>query len=453
MNWMPYDTWIVIIGALCAGSCALLGNFLVLRRLSMMGDAISHAVLPGLAMAFMLTGSRSSLIMFIGAAIVGVLTAVFTEWIRHLGKVEESAAMGVVFTALFALGLLLIRQAADHVDLDPGCVLYGAIEFTPFDTIRVGGWALPRAAVVLSAVFLLNLGVVILFYKELKISAFDPGLATALGINARAMHYLLMTLVAITTVAAFESVGSILVVAMLIVPGATAYLLTDRLSAMLVISLVIAGLTSVLGHLGAITIPPLFGYADTSSTGSMATVIGILFLLALLVAPRHGVFGKALRRLRLSLQIAREDVLSLLWRLEESNYRNPDLSLGKLLQEVFGIGPVISRLALASLRREGLIASDGQVYRLTQESRDRARHLVRTHRLWETYLAKYLNLPADHVHAPADRVEHYTTDRMVEDLTAELSEHRADPHGHPIPREDEGCRGFDRGRTRHCPDA
>jgi manganese/zinc/iron transport system permease protein len=345
--------------------------------------------------------------------------------------------MGVVFTALFALGLLLIRQTADHVDLDPGCVLYGAIEFTPFDTITVAGWVVPRAAAVLSAVLLLDVVCVILFYKELKISSFDPNLATALGINARFMHYLLMTLVAVTTVAAFESVGSILVVAMLIVPGATAHLLTDRLSSMLGVSLVIAALTAVLGHIGAIAVPSWFGHDATSSTGSMAVVTGLLFLLTMLVAPRHGVVSKLARRVRLSLQIAREDVLSLLWRLEESNYRNPHLSLRKLLHDVFGIGPVISRLALVSLERRGLIDQDERGYRLTDKSRDSARQLVRTHRLWETYLAKYLNMPADHVHAPADRVEHYISEPMAEELTLELREHRADPHGHPIPR-DEG---------------
>lgn len=435
MNWMPYDTWIVVTGALCAGSCALLGNFLVLRRMSMMGDAISHAVLPGLAIAFLLTGSRASLGMFIGAAVVGVLTALFTEWIRHLGKVEESAAMGVVFTALFALGLLLIRQAADQIDLDPGCVLYGAIELTPYDTISLLGWKVPRAAAVLSGVLLLNVICVLLFYKELKISSFDPSLATTLGINARAMHYLLMTLVAVTTVAAFESVGSILVVAMLIVPGATAHLLTDRLPSMLLVSLVIAGMTSVLGHTAAITVPPLFGFADTSSTGSMAVATGLLFVVTMLVAPRHGILSKLLRRVQLSLQIAREDVLSLLWRLEESDYRNPELSLRKLLHDVFGVGPVTSRLALLSLERNGMIAQDERGYHLTETSRDNARQLVRSHRLWETYLAKYLNLPPDHVHAPADRVEHYISDRMAEELRVELHEHEADPHGHPIPRE------------------
>src|SRR5688572_31547560 len=206
-NW-HLDGWIVAAGILCAMSCALLGNFLVLRRMSMMGDAISHAVLPGLAIAFLVTHSRESLPMFIGAAIVGVLTALFTQWINRFGRVEESASMGVVFTSLFAIGLILIVRAADHVDLDPGCVLYGEIVTVPFDNrVNVLGLGVPHVVVRLSVILAINLFVVVVFYKELKISSFDPELATTLGINATVMHYLLMTLVAVTTVSAFESVG------------------------------------------------------------------------------------------------------------------------------------------------------------------------------------------------------------------------------------------------------
>ena len=218
MEWYSIDTWIVVVGILAAVACALLGNFLVLRKMSMMGDAISHAVLPGLAIAFLITGARSSLTMFIGAAVVGILTAIFTQWVSRFGKVDEGASMGIVFTTLFALGLLLIVQAADHVDLDASCVLYGAIELTPLDVVwrpQLFGYNLdvPRAALVLAPVCVVNLLFVILFFKELRISSFDSELATTMGIHANVMHYLLMTLVAITTVAAFEAVGSIIVIA------------------------------------------------------------------------------------------------------------------------------------------------------------------------------------------------------------------------------------------------
>src|SRR5688572_11659210 len=182
MNWTSLDTWIVVTGGLTSLACALLGNFLVLRRMSMMGDAISHAVLPGLAAAFLLSGSRSSMTMFVGAAVVGVLTALFTQWISHFGKVEESASMGVVFTGLFAVGLIMIVRAADAVDLDPGCVLYGAIEMVPLDVRSVFGVQVPRAVVTLAIVCAANFLFVLLFYKELKLSSFDPELATTLGV-------------------------------------------------------------------------------------------------------------------------------------------------------------------------------------------------------------------------------------------------------------------------------
>jgi manganese/zinc/iron transport system permease protein len=297
MTWLALDTWIVIVGALCAAACALPGCFLVLRRMSMMGDAISHAVLPGLAIGFLLTGSRASMTMFIGAAVVGVLTAVFTQWISQFGRVDRGAAMGIVFTTLFALGLLLIVQAADHVDLDPGCVLYGAIELTPLDVLFSLNFSgalieVPRAAVVVGVVLLVNVLLIVALFKELNISSFDASLATTLGINATAMHYLLMAMVAVTTVASFEAVGSIIVIAMLIVPAATAFLLTERLAVMLAISVVVAVLAAVSGHLGALLLPPLVGFEATTTSGMMSVAAGLLFGLAWLFSPRQGILRR-----------------------------------------------------------------------------------------------------------------------------------------------------------------
>lgn len=469
------DGWIVAAGALCAMSCALIGCFLVLRKMSMMGDAISHAVLPGLAVAFLVTGSRDSLPMFIGAAVVGVLTALFTQWINRFGKVEESASMGVVFTALFAIGLILIVRAARHVDLDPGCVLYGAIELVPLDVRPVAGFMVPRAVVTLACVFLLDLLFVIAFYKELKISSFDPELATTLGINATLMHYLLMTLTAVTTVAAFESVGSILVVAMLIVPAAAAYLLTDRLSLMIALSLLLAAASAALGHVAAITVPTWFGFPDTSTAGMMAVVAGAIFTLALLLAPRHGAISKIAHRAMLSLRIVREDMLGLMYRLEElgsgaargapagagagasgagpsgagpsvaggsgagaggsvaSGGGEPYTAAAGLLREGKGIGRVTATVAIRDLLRRGQVQRSAGGYRLTPAGRDAARRLVRSHRLWEGFLQKHLNLPADHVHAPAGRLEHVTSAAMVEELDQRMDRPQLDPQGKPIP--------------------
>lgn len=438
-NW-SLDGWIVAAGVLCAMACALLGNFLVLRRMSMMGDAISHAVLPGLAIAFLVTGTRDSTPMFIGAAIVGVLTALFTQWINRFGRVEESASMGVVFTALFAVGLILIVRAADKVDLDPGCVLYGAIEMVPLDPSAVslpaaifGHAPIPRVVVTLAGVFAIDALFVLLFYKELKISSFDPELATTLGVNATFMHYLLMTTVAVTTVASFEAVGSVLVVAMLIVPPAAAHLLTDRLRSMILVSLVIAFCAAVGGHLLATTVPSLLKLPDTNTAGMMAVAAGGLFTIALLASPRHGVISKLAHRAILSLQIAREDMLGLMYRLEEISAAEPYSAAATMLREGKGVGRVTAALAVRGLlwRNQAFRADGG--YRLTDTGRNAARQLVRSHRLWEGYLQKHLNLPADHLHVPAGRLEHVTDDAMREELADKMDRPATDPQGKAIP--------------------
>ncbi len=300
MTWLVLDTWIVVIGSLCAVACAVPGAFLVLRGQSMMGDAISHAVLPGLAVAYLLTGDRSSLPMFIGAAAVGVLTAVFSQLVSSFGRVDRGAALGVVFTTLFALGLLLIVRAADHVDLDPGCVLYGAIEWTPTDLVD-WWWApawmqrLPRAAVVLAVVAAMNLAVTVLLFKEMRIASFDPALARTVGIPAGVLHYVLMTLVAVTTVASFEAVGSIIVIALLIVPGATAQLLSDRLATVLVIAVAVGVASVGLGHVGAVLLDEQAGRSVVTS-GAIATALGAVFTLAWVLGPRHGLLGQYLAK-------------------------------------------------------------------------------------------------------------------------------------------------------------
>lgn len=294
MNWTALDSWIVLAGVLCAVSCALLGNYLVLRRMSMMGDAISHAVLPGLAAAFLLSGSRASWAMFAGAVIVGVLTALCTQGLSRYGRVDEGASMGVVFTLLFAIGLIMIVRGASSVDLDPNCVLYGAIELTPLDRYRWAGIELPRAVWGLGGVALLNAGFVALFYKELLLTSFDEALAGTMGFRPVLMHYALMTLVAVTAVAAFESVGSILVIAMLIVPGATGLLLTRTLKGLIICSLVVAIVSAVGGHIAAITVPRWWGFEDTTTAGMMAVVAGLCFGFAFLFAPGSGVMMRRL---------------------------------------------------------------------------------------------------------------------------------------------------------------
>ncbi|MBI2343413.1 MAG: metal ABC transporter permease [Deltaproteobacteria bacterium] len=283
---------IIGTGGLVAASCGLLGSFLILRRMSMLGDAISHAVLPGIALAFLLTQSRHPIPMLFGASTLGLVTAFCTEFLHRTGRLASDAAIGVTFTWLFAVGVIVISLFAGQIDLDQECVLYGEIAYVPWDTWIVGGRSLgPRALWIMGGVFCCDLAFVFLCYKELKVTTFDPDLARTLGISTRTFHYLLMGAVSMTTVAAFELVGAILVVAMLIAPGATAYLLTDRLGWLLLWSVAI-GILSAAGGYG------LAMMIDASIAGAMATVAGGFFVLALLGAPHHGIISRHLARRR-----------------------------------------------------------------------------------------------------------------------------------------------------------
>jgi manganese/zinc/iron transport system permease protein len=284
--------WIALMGFLVAAACGLIGNYLILRRMALVGDAISHSVLPGLAIAFLLAGSRGTLTMFLGALVAAVATTLIIEVIHKKTRVKQDAAIGIAFSSLFALGVLLISLFADKVDLDQDCVLYGEIALVPLEPMATlgGGTLGPPSVVRMAVVAVVVLALIALFYKELLVSSFDPGLAATLGINATVVHYTLMSMLSVVVVSAFEAVGAILVIAMLILPGATASLLTHRLPRVLGLSVLHAALSSVLGvHLAV--------WLDCSVAGAMVVMGTVLFTLAWVFAPEQGQIAR-LRRHR-----------------------------------------------------------------------------------------------------------------------------------------------------------
>ncbi len=420
------DLWVIAVGAMTNTACALVGCYLVLRRMSLLGDAISHAVLPGLVVAFVFSGSLSVVPMFVGALLVGLLTAALTQTLHRQVGVPEDASMGVVFTSLFALGVILIKRYAHRVDLDPDCVLYGLLEFVGFNLIQIGPYEFPRAMLSVGLVLALNTAVIAIFWKELLISSFDPALATTMGFRAGLVHYVLMALVALTTVASFEQVGSILVIAMLIVPGAAAHLLTDRLSRMLGIATGIAIGAAVIGQAAAV-------WLNTNTAGTMAALAGIAYLAAALGSPRYGILAVLARNFASSIRVVREDLLAMLYRLEELNIERA-MGWPEAARAVGG--GLLPRLALFSLKRRGDIRRDGAVLRLTDSGRSQAKLLVRSHRLWEAYLVQRLGLPPDHVHEPATRMEHYIDRGFQEKLADAVAQSPLDPHGRDIPQSD-----------------
>ncbi len=266
--------WIISTGTMIAIACGLLGCYLILRKMAMVGDAISHAVLPGIVLAFLISGSRSTLPMLIGAAALGVLTTVLIEIFYKKARLQMDASIGITFTWLFAIGIILISLFAGQVDLDQDCVLYGEIAYIPLDLwITNNGYNLgPTAMWICGGLLVFIIGFILIGYKGLLMTTFNEDYAKAIGIQVALWHYSLMGSVSLTTVLSFESVGAILVVAFLIVPPATAYLLTTKLKQMLWLTALFGFLSAFLGYYLAV-------YINGSIAAAMATVAGALFFL------------------------------------------------------------------------------------------------------------------------------------------------------------------------------
>lgn len=425
-HMLSIDAPAMLTGMLAAMLCGLLGNFLLLRRQSLMGDAIAHSVLPGLVVGFLISGTRATMPMLIGAGIAGAIAAVLSDVVKRVTRLESGAVMGVIFSTMFAIGVVLIERVGRDVDLDPDCVLSGQLErvfwFAPRSWAELASWGtltqLPRELVTLAIAMLLASSLVLAFFKELKIVSFDPALARALGIPAGTISLGLMLAVAAAVVVSFEAVGSILVVGMLICPPATARLLTDRLATQIWLSVLTAAVAGLIGYLLAAHAPRLVpGLPTLSAAGMISVVSGVLLVVGMLLAPRHGVIARRVRQRRLAATIAREDLLADLLRAEERGR---------------GASPSghISRDALRSALQRGEVREENGHIVLTDLGRRQAINILRSHRLWESWLVDHAGLRPDHVHDRATDLEHMTDDRLREQLGPGG---RSDPHGRPIP--------------------
>jgi len=281
---------IVVVAGLVGTACGLLGPFLVLRRIALLSDAVSHAVLPGIVAVWLVAQTRAPLPVVVGAALFAVLCVLGIDALRSTGLVASDAAIALVFPALFSLGVLGVTQFADGVHLDLDSTIYGEIAFVPFDSIALGGGVgVARAAVTLAVVVALNLALVTLLWKELKATTFDPAFGATVRLRPALLSRLLLVAVAVTAVSAFEAVGAILVVTLLIVPAATAYVLTDRL-------VVMVALAVAVGWVGAVGGYGLAVRFDSSIAGAMGLVCTTCFVAALLLSPSHGLLARRLRR-------------------------------------------------------------------------------------------------------------------------------------------------------------
>ncbi len=289
---------IQIIASLVAVACAIPGTFLVLRRMAMISDAISHSILPGLVIGFFITQDLNSPLLILLAALTGVITVILVERIQKTGLVKEDTAIGLVFPALFSIGVILIAQNADDVHLDIDAVLLGELAFAPFDRLSIGGTDIgPKSMWVIGTILLITIGLLIAFFKELKLSTFDAGLSASLGFSPVVIHYGLMTVTSVTTVGAFDAVGAILVVALMIAPAACGYLLTTNLKKLLALSVFFGILSAISGYWFA-------HWLDASIAGSITTMLGFIFLIVYLFAPDKGLIAVIYREKQQRIEVS-----------------------------------------------------------------------------------------------------------------------------------------------------
>ncbi len=355
---------IQLIAIIVGVACALPGVFLVLRRMAMMSDAISHTVLLGIVLGFFAIGSLESPLLVLAAAAVGVLTVSLVELLIRTRLVRQDAAIGLVFPALFSVAVILISRFARGVHLDVDAVLLGELAFAPLDRVFVANFDLPRSLVVMGVILLLNVAFIALFYKELKLTTFDAGLAVALGFSPALVHYGLMIMVSVTAVGAFDAVGSILVVALMIAPPAAAYLLTDRLSRMLLYSAALAAAGAVGGFWLAVAL-------DASVAGAIAAMLGVLFLGVFLLAPGRGLFAQARRRGRQRWEFAQTALTIHLLNHQDTPEMARECRVDHLHYHLRW-EPAFATTVVGQAERAGLIQRSNGDLRLTADGRERA---------------------------------------------------------------------------------
>jgi manganese/zinc/iron transport system permease protein len=416
--WSPDELaifWPILVqGALVSVTLALIGCFLVVRGMSLLGDALSHAVLPGIVIGFLIGNSLSSPWILIGASAMGLAAAALVQAVQEHSRVKEDASLGIVFTTLFAAGVVMINQFASGTDLDPGCVLYGNIEYL----IRDEPWPKIVPMMVIAGLVIVGL---LVFYRRLLLCTFDPGLAISVGVSAAATHYAMMATLSVAVVASFESVGAILAVALLVMPGATARLWSDRMPIMLLLAAGHAILSTVAGYWISNSFGPLRAFEGTSTAGAICSAGFAIFLGSWLFGPR-GIVHAARARVTLRRTIAVENVLKT---IDELGARAGvagavPVPASSVVRELH-----VGRRAFDRALRRGIdsgwVRGDADNLFLTTTGAERSSRLRRAHDLWEQYLRDQVGLAADHVHDAADWIEHHLHDEEIATIDETLS--------------------------------
>ena len=415
----------VLWGAVLLGvACGVLGSFVVLRRQSLLGDAIGHAVLPGVVAGFLLAGNKSMPALMIGALAAGLLAAGMIALLQRTTILKSSECMGVVFTGFYAIGIMLVKrlqntQASGQSGLER--FLFGQIVGISFDDLLLMGGIAAAA-----------LACVIAFWRTLAVSSFDADFAAAAGTPAVRVEILLTVLLTVAIVIGIQAVGVVLVAAMLVTPAATAYLLTDRLHRMVLLGALFGALSGVIGI--ALSILLARPGRDMPTGATIVLAAGTIFAVAITFAPTYGVVPRLARLVRKRRQTAAENLLRTMYlMLERRGGDDRRFGVDDIAAVRHELRGQIRRMAREAARRGWIESDSADPLILTDTGLAEARRVVRNHRLWELFLTQEAKLAADHVHSDAEYIEHVLPRDVVEKLERMLHHTGHDPHGRPIP--------------------
>ncbi len=356
---MSIELWTLIIAVVTSLVCALCGTLLLVNRQSMVSEGLSHAVLPGLVIAFIVFRDYQSPWLILSAAASGMVMVWVTQWLKRTGLVDPDAGLGLVFAAMFSIGILIVKRGLGNVHFHADCIIDGNLALAPIETLQIAGVELgPRAWIVMLAMLAVVAGFIALCFKELKLTLFDPSLAARFGMKPALLQFLSLSVISLTTVAAFKLAGSILIVALMIAPPAAAYLLTNKLHRLLLVSCVVATVSAICGCLLATRL------LETEPTGPIAACAGIVFLIVLAFAPKRGLIAGLLEHRRQTAATKAVLVLDLI-----DGHDSPT-SEARLAEIVSWTEPELARV-LTQLRHDELIAASGAGYELTARGRAR----------------------------------------------------------------------------------
>jgi ABC-type Mn2+/Zn2+ transport system permease subunit/Mn-dependent DtxR family transcriptional regulator len=411
-----------LLGSILLGiTCGVLGSFLVVRRLALVGDALSHAVLPGVTLGFLWNMTKDPAAIFIGAVISGLLGTFLVGCITRTTKIKEDAALGIVLASFFAVGLCLMSLIQHLPTGNKSGIekfLFGQAAAISADDLRF-----------MAIVTVITLGLVAALYKELLTSSFDPGFAASLGLPTKLLHHVLMFLLSAAVVVALQAVGVVLVSAMLITPAAAAFLLTDRMHRMVLLAAVF-GLSA--GVMGA-----FFSFLGNNLVTGPLMVLGAstVFAGAYFFGPRHGVIARWWRQYSRAARIQRENTLKAIYHvLERGEFTEEGVGVQSLAEHRRETLPEVEQQVRTLLHHDlATLNVLGDTVYLTPLGWQRASEIVRNHRLWELYLTNAAEIAPDHVHEDAEKIEHVLGEDVVRELERRLNHATLDPHGRNIP--------------------